>query len=179
MRQEIRITGFGGQGVILCGYIIGKAASIYSNYHATMTQSFGPEARGSACSSCVVISDTQVLYPYLTTPDILIALSQDGYTKYQGEIKKDGIIIIEEDLVKNIIPRDDIKFYKCPATKLAEELGRRIVVNIVMLGYFSAVCKLIPADAMREAVKTSVPKGTEALNLAAFDKGYNYFTNQK
>ncbi len=171
---EIRITGLGGQGVILCGYIIGKAASIFNDQHATLTQSFGPEARGSACSAQVVVSDARVLYPYVTSPQIMMAMSNDGYMKYKDTMAEDGILVYEKDLVKPTSSGSKAKAFGIPATRFAEELGRKIVLNIVMLGFFGAVTGLIPVEALREAVKTSVPAGTEELNLKAFDKGYEY-----
>jgi 2-oxoglutarate ferredoxin oxidoreductase subunit gamma len=172
--SEIRITGLGGQGVILCGYIIGKAASIFNNQHATMTQSFGPEARGSACSSQVIVSDDRVLYPYVTAADVLIAMSHDGYAKHKDTVSKDAIILYEKDLVKIQDHGAKVKCYGVPATRFAEDLGRKIVLNIVMLGFFGAVGGVVKMEALRKAVETSVPKGTEELNLKAFDKGYEY-----
>ncbi len=171
---EIRITGFGGQGVILSGYIIGKAASIYNEQHATLTQSFGPEARGSACSAQVVISDERVLYPYVTKPHIMIAISQDGYTTHCKNMADESILVYEKELVTPEDTGKKVKAYGIPATRIAEELGRKIVLNIVMLGFFGAVTKLIPRDALRKAVETSVPEGTQELNLKAFDRGYDY-----
>lgn len=171
---EIRITGLGGQGVILCGYIIGKAASIYSNQHATLTQSFGPEARGSACSAQVVVSDTRVLYPYVISPQIMLAMSHDGYMTHKNRMADDCIIVYEKDLVKLEKHGPKVKAYGIPATRFAEELGRKIVLNIVILGFFGAVTELMPIEALRKAVETSVPAGTEELNLKAFDKGYEY-----
>ena len=97
---EIRVAGFGGQGVILAAMIIGKAASIFQDGYATLTQSFGPEARGSACSAQVVLSDKPVLYPYITQPDILIAMSQDAHTRFTPELKSNGVLLAEEDLVR-------------------------------------------------------------------------------
>ncbi|MEE8417861.1 MAG: 2-oxoacid:acceptor oxidoreductase family protein [candidate division Zixibacteria bacterium] len=172
--SEIRITGFGGQGVILCGYIIGKAASIFSDQHATLTQSFGPEARGSACSAQVVVSDSRVLYPYVTLPNILMALSHDGYITHKDNLTDDCIIVYEKELVKLKKHGPKVKAYGVPATRFAEELGRKIVLNIVMLGFFAAVTGLMPPEALRKAVESSVPSGTEELNLKAFDKGYDY-----
>jgi len=171
---EIKIGGFGGQGVILSGMIIGKAAALYDKKDATMTQAFGPEARGSACSSQVIVSDSKILYPYVTRPDIMVTLSQDAYAKFGPELKDDGILIIEQDLVtpKNV-PKT-MKVFSVPATRIAEELGRKMVLNIVLVGFFTAVTKLIGVDAMRQAVKSSVPAGTEELNLKAFDRGYQY-----
>jgi len=177
-KTEIRVTGFGGQGVILCGYLIGKAAAINAGKHATLNQSFGPEARGSACSAQVIVSDDKILYPYMTKPDILISMSQEAYTKFEPELKSDGILLVDEDLVKDANARDKIKMYKVPATRIAEEIGRKIVLNIVMLGFFTAVSKIIDKDAMRKTVETSVPKGTEELNLKAFDRGFDYGVEQ-
>jgi len=171
-KTEIRVTGFGGQGVILLGYLIGKSAAINAGKQATLNQSFGPEARGSACSAQVIVSDEKILYPYLTKPDILISMSQEAYTKFEPELKNGGLLLIDEDLVKDAKARDKIKMYKVPATRIAEELGRKIVLNIVMLGFFTAMAQIIDKESVRKAVESSVPKGTEELNLKAFDKGY-------
>ena len=171
---EIRITGLGGQGVILSGYIIGKAASIFNNQHATLTQSFGPEARGSACSAQVIVSDDRVLYPYVTAPQIMVTMSNEGYLKYKETVAKDAIILYDSDLVKIDEKATKTRNYGIPATRFAEELGRRIVLNIVMLGFFGAITQLMPREAFHQAVKNSVPPGTEELNLKAFDKGYEY-----
>lgn len=173
---EIRITGLGGQGIILLGYIIGKAASIYGDRHATLTQSFGPEARGSACSAQVVVSDTRVLYPYVTSPNILLALSHDGYITHKDTMAEDCTLLYEEDLVKLERHGPKVKLFGVPATRIAEELGRKIVLNIVMLGFFGGVTELIPRDALRKAVETSVPSGTEELNIKAFDSGFEFGT---
>lgn len=172
--REIRIAGFGGQGVILAGMIIGKAASIFENGYATLTQSFGPEARGSACSAQVILSNEPILYPYVTQPDILIAMSQDAYNRFVGEMKPNGTLLIEEDLVRISDLPNGIRVHGVPATRLAEELGRRLVLNIVMVGFFAAVTRLIDPEALRKAVADSVPPGTEKLNLRAFDKGFEY-----
>jgi 2-oxoglutarate ferredoxin oxidoreductase subunit gamma len=174
---EIRLAGFGGQGIILAGYIIGKAAAIFDNKFSTLIQSFGPEARGSSCSAQVLISDVQILYPYLIQPNISILLSRDAYEKFSGELKKGGIMLIEKDLVKVANPPKDISMYAIPATRLAEEMGRKIVTNIIMVGFFSAVTKVTSYEATRDAVKTSVPPGTEELNLRAFETGYEYGKN--
>jgi len=177
-KSEIRITGFGGQGVILSAHIMGKAASIFDKKYATMTQSFGPEARGSACSAQLIVNDEKILYPYLIKADIMIAMSQEGYEKHIGTLSDKGILIHEENLVKPI-NNNKIKKYSIPSTKIAEELGRRIIQNIVMIGFVTAVTDIFDYDAMKEAVQTSVPAGTETLNLKAFESGYEYFKKQK
>ena len=171
---EIKFGGFGGQGVILAGMIIGRAASIYDNKFATLTQSFGPEARGSACSAQVIVSDDRILYPYVTKPQILMVMSQESCNKFLPETTEDATVIIEGDLVKPKGLKPDMKLFAIPATRFAEELGRKMVLNIVMVGFFTAVTRLVDCNAVREAVKTSVPKGTENLNLQAFERGYGY-----
>jgi 2-oxoglutarate ferredoxin oxidoreductase subunit gamma len=179
-RTEIRVSGYGGQGVIMAGYIIGKGASLFEGLEATLTQAFGPEARGSACSAQVIVHDEKILYPYIRNPHILISMSQEAYTKFEPEMDPNGILLIDEDLVKPDPPRGKIKMYAVPATRLAEELGRKIVLNIVMVGFFASICShVVKPKSMREAVEASVPAGTEALNLKAFDTGYEYGENLK
>jgi 2-oxoglutarate ferredoxin oxidoreductase subunit gamma len=172
--SEIRIAGFGGQGVILAAMVIGKAASIFENGHATMTQSFGPESRGGACSAQLVLSDQPVLYPYVSRPDVLVAMSQESYARFTPELKDGGLLLVEQDLVRVSESSRGIRVYGVPATRLAEELGRRMVQNIVLVGFFAAVTKLVDPDALRRAVEDSVPPASRDLNLRAFDKGYDY-----
>lgn len=169
---EIRIAGFGGQGVILAGMIIGRAASIHDGKFVTLTQSFGPEARGSACSVQLIVSAETILYPYLTHPDILVVMSQEACTRFCPELKPSGVLLYEQDLIKLGKPR--AKSFGIPATRLAEELGRKLVLNIVMVGFVTAMTGIASPDAVRKAVQDSVPKGTESLNLAAFEKGLEY-----
>ena len=176
-RTEIRITGFGGQGVVLSGYIIGRACAINAGQHATMIQSFGPEARGSACSATLTVSKTEVLYPYIGRPDVFVVMSGEGYEMYRDELKDKGTLIYELDLVHPTLKEDQPSF-GVPSTRIAESLGRPIVQNIVMLGFFAAVSKIASRDEMRQAVQDSVPPGTEELNLKAFDSGYAYFDEE-
>ncbi len=171
---EIRIAGFGGQGVILSAIVLGKAASIYENGFATMTQNFGPEARGGACSAQLVLSDSPVLYPYTTQPDLMVIMSQEAYNRFAHELKPGGTLIVEEDLVRVSDLKGDPKVYAIPATRFAEELGKRMVLNSVMVGFFTAVTKLLEADSVRKAVADSVPPSFRELNLKAFEKGYEY-----
>lgn len=176
-RMDIKLCGFGGQGIVLSGYILGKAASIYDKKEAVLTQSYGPEARGGACSADVVISDVKIDYPYLKDIGILVAMSQEAFGTYAKQLGKDKILIIDEDLVelrgkKN--KQSKWKVYKIPATRFAEALGKKIVANIVMLGFFTAVTKAVSYEAMRNGILSSVPKGTEKLNESAFEKGFEY-----
>jgi 2-oxoglutarate ferredoxin oxidoreductase subunit gamma len=173
-RTEVKIGGFGGQGVILTGYVIGKAASIFDQKHATMTQAFGPEARGSACSSQVIISDEAILYPYVKKPQVMVVMSQEAFVKFSPQLDPRGTLLIEEELVevKGLPPT--VKIFGIPATRIAEELGKKVVLNMVMAGFFTAMTDLVTKNAMRKAIETSVPKGTEPLNLMAFEKGYEW-----
>jgi 2-oxoglutarate ferredoxin oxidoreductase subunit gamma len=174
-RTEIRVGGLGGQGVILCGSIIGKAAAIYAGHHATMVQAFGPEARGSACSAQVIVSDGPIGYPYVRSPDILVLMSQDACTQFAPQLKPDGLVLYEEELVQTSgILSGATRSFGIPATRLAEELGRRLVLNIVMVGFFAGATGLLPLESVEKAVLDSVPKGTEALNLGALGKGYQF-----
>lgn len=172
---EIRFAGYGGQGIIRSGIIAGMAASIYDTKHATMSQSFGPEARGGACSSQLVVSDTKVLYPYITDADVLVAMSQAGYDKFEPELSDEkGILLYDEDLVKPKASRGKIKAYAIPAQRFAEQLGKKIVANVVMLGFFTAITKVVTCEGMKKAIPDSVPEKAIDLNLKAFDRGYEY-----
>jgi len=168
---EIRLAGFGGQGVILSAIILGRAASIYQGAFATMTQNFGPEARGGACSAQLVLSESPVLYPYVTRPDFLVVMSQEAYARFVPELKEGGTLIVEQDLVRVSDLNQEIQVYSVPATRIAEELGKRMVLNSVMVGFFTAVTHLLDPDAVRKAVADSVPPSFRDLNLQAFERG--------
>ena len=175
---EIRVSGFGGQGIILAGFIIGKAASIFDGKEATMSQAYGPEARGSACSSQVIISDAAIHFPYVTESAILVAMSQEAHDKFVDEVKPGGMVLIDETLVKIGTFPEGTLVYKIPATQIAEDLGRKIVANIVMLGFFAACTGVVGREAMRNAVADSVPSAAIDLNMDAFDKGYEHGQKQ-
>jgi 2-oxoglutarate ferredoxin oxidoreductase subunit gamma len=178
-RREIRIAGFGGQGVILAGMVIGRAATIFDNLHVTLTQSFGPEARGSAASAALVVSSEPVLYPYLTQLDVLVAMSEEAYTRFAPDLRPHGMLLYEQDLVNLKTDHQDIQACGIPATRFAEELGRKLVLNMVMVGFLAGVTGLVTPEAARKSIADSVPKGTESLNTAAFDKGLEYAISQK
>jgi 2-oxoglutarate ferredoxin oxidoreductase subunit gamma len=171
---EIQIAGLGGQGVVLAGMTIGRGLALYENYHVSLTQSFGPEARGSACSVQLIASRMPVLYPYLTQPDILVTFSQGAYRRFAPWLRPGGLLIYEEELVRlgEETAALNARVFPVPATRLAEELGRKMSMNMVLVGFFTAVTSLLGAEAARRAVSESVPPGTQALNLAAFEKGH-------
>lgn len=178
-RVEIRVSGFGGQGIILSGRIIGMAAAIYEGKQATFNQSYGPEARGSACSAQVIVADELIHYPYVSGLDILVAMSQEAYVKFSPELSDNGLLLVESDLVKAEKFPPNVRQFSIPATRLAEKMGRKIVANIVMLGFFTAMSDLFNPESMKQAMLSCVPKGTEELNQNAFGAGYDFGMNLK
>lgn len=175
MRQEMRIAGFGGQGVVLAGYVLGKALALFSGLEAVMTQSHGPEARGGASSAELVISTEPIAYPFVQQPDFLVALSQEAYTKFRPSIKPEAMILIDQDLVK---PQDGDRIHAIPATRLAEDLGRRIVTNVVMLGFVTAHTDIVTPEAMIKALKDTLNSRILELNINAFKAGLEYQTKR-
>lgn len=170
-KQEVIITGFGGQGIVLAGRILGMAAALWDRKESTLVQSYGPESRGGACCAQVIISDDVIRYPYVKTADVLVCMSQSAYEKYKGQLKPEGYLLTDKDLVT---PNEERDFFSVPSTRMAEELGRTMMANIIMLGFLTAVTALISEKSAKEAVVSSVPKGTEEMNLKAFAKGYDY-----
>mgnify|MGYP001462043019 CR=1 FL=1 len=170
---ELRLGGFGGQGIILAGHILGRTATVHSGRNAVMSQSYGPESRGGACMAEVVIADGEIAYPRVVAPDLVVMMSQAAYDKYAAERPANSILIVDEDLVEL---DDELErgrsVLKAPATRLAEKLGRRIIANIVMLGFICGATRLVSLEVMREAVASSVPRGTETLNLQAVEAGH-------
>ena len=175
-RLEVRLSGFGGQGIIRSGEIVGKAAAIYDGRYATFTQSYGPESRGGAAAAQVAIADdpVELSYPHVVDPSILVIMSQGAYNKYVPGFRRDGLLIVDESLVELDQAAEGLRVLKIPATRLAEELGRRIVANVVMLGFLAAVTDVASPGAIKQAVLDSVPKGTEELNGRAFEMGLQY-----
>lgn len=171
-KKEIRLAGFGGQGIILAGHILGKAAALHERKNAVFTQSYGPEARGGSCSADVVISDTAIHYPKVVEPDVLVLMSQGAWGTYGSVVRGGGVLILDEDLVKIDNDPEGLTTYRVPATRIAEDMGRRIVANIVMLGALAALGQVVEYDSMKQAVLASIPRGTEDFNLGAFDKGF-------
>ncbi len=171
MKKEIRLSGFGGQGLVLAGYILGKAGALYEGLEVVMTQSYGPEARGGACSSNVILSDSPVDYPFVEHPDIFVAMSQEAYEKYHREVKNGGLILIDDDLVDPVAGESCLKI---PATRLAEKLGNRIVANILFLGFLSGVTGIVSLESLEKAVASTVRPRFLELNKKALMTGYTY-----
>lgn len=174
MRTEIRLAGFGGQGIVLAGAILGESA-IIADLEAVQTQSYGPESRGGAARSEVVIADGPVDYPRVTVPDVLIVLSSAAMRKYGEERGEKTRTVVDDDLVQMEVEGAE----RVPFTMTAENLGRRIVANIVMLGFITNRFKLVPREAIEKAILKRIPKGTEELNMNAFQAGWDLADGKK
>jgi len=172
-RTEVQLGGFGGQGVISAGKIIGQAAALYDNLEACFTQSYGPEARGGAAGSQVIIASQPIHHPHLIKPTSMIIMSQGAYARYVPTLAADGILLIDDGLVS--LPTDsrsDITTFGIPATQIAEEAGNNRAANTVMLGFWTAIVGAVSREAMRQSVAESVPSKTVEMNLKVFDIGY-------
>ncbi|MFH1226323.1 MAG: 2-oxoacid:acceptor oxidoreductase family protein [Planctomycetota bacterium] len=234
-KTEIRFVGFGGQGIILAAHITGRAITIYEKSNATLTQNYGPESRGGSCAAGLIISDQPINYPHLTKPDVLVVLSPEGYNKYKDDIKNNGLIIVEENILPvvsipepcsapravepgrtvaecpperlinragtDIDKKPKARTLAVPAARLAREIGKKVVTNMIVLGFMvrvfecnelhptipgsnslrsncqsmTAATKFVSKEAMRQSIATSVPPGTEELNLKAFEMGYSNY----
>ena len=170
-RKEIMFAGFGGQGIVTAGYITGEAAVVYDNKEATLTQVYGPEARGSACYSAVVISNEEISYPYLLNPQIMVVMSQEAYEKFLPKLQQGGVLIVDSTIVKPDKKAEKYQLYEVPVTEIAEKMGRRIIANVIILGFLGRIWDAVSVEALQEAVKASVPKKYLKLNLRAFQMG--------
>ena len=168
---QIRLGGFGGQGIVLAATLLGKAASLYDGKEAVFTQAYGPEARGGASRADVIIADEPVDYPYVTQPDVLAVLFQEAYMEFGRLLRPGGVLIIDEDLVR-AEDADDIAV-KLPATRLAEELGNRIVTNVVLLGFLVGQTGVVSRDAAEQAIQSTVKEKVVELNMRAFNAGFS------
>ncbi len=173
-KYEIRFAGLGGQGIVRAGVIIGSAAALFGGKNAANSQSYGPEARGGASRSEVIISDEEIDYPKVEEPDAMVLMSQEAYDRYARDLKRGGVLIYDSDMVYDPKPIEGARVYAIPATRIAEESGRKIVANMVMIGALVAITGAVDPSAAKRAIERNVPKGTEDLNIRAFEKGYEY-----
>ena len=170
-RIEIRLAGEGGQGMILAGIILAEAAAIYDGKNAVQSQSYGPEARGGASKSEVIIAAGEIDFPEVIIADVLIALSQEAYDKYVRNLKEGGLLIVDGDQVPNISSE---KALRLPITRLAKETtGRAITANTVALGALVEMTGVVSKEAIAKAVAARAPKGTQEINQAALEAGFS------
>lgn len=169
---EVRICGLGGQGVVLAGQILGRAA-VYDGKNVVQTQSYGAEARGSAAKSEVIISDQKIGYPMVRKCDILVAMSQSAINAHIKDLKENATLLVDKNLVKQI-PEIKAKVYNLPTTKVAEtQLRSKMYANVVMLGALTEITKIVSKEAMKKAITTIVRADTIKPNLCAFEEGIN------
>lgn len=167
----VRFSGFGGQGIVLSGYIYG-AAAVKDGKRVVQTQSYGSESRGGGCRSDVLVSDEEIYELAPTRLDVLVAMSQHAFDTYIPDLAPEGILLLEEDLVE-AGGRAPPRTHGVGATEIAyKEFGRKIMANMVMLGFAGAVVRAVSREALEAAVRENVPPGTEEKNLAAFGEGW-------
>jgi 2-oxoglutarate ferredoxin oxidoreductase subunit gamma len=170
---EIRLSGSGGQGMMLAGSFLAEAAGIYDNKYIVQTRSYGPESRGGASRSEVIVSSNPIGYPEVTKPDLVLAMTQEASDKYNNDLKAGGIMIVDPDYVKNK-PAIPVTMYEIPLTRIARnEVGKEITANVVALGALSAVVDWVSKEAIKKIILERAPKGTADLNEKAFEAGYS------
>lgn len=175
MKYEIRLGGKGGQGLVLAGIILGEAASTYENFYAVQRQSYGPEARGGASRSDVIISDEEIEYPIIDEPDILLAMSQEAYEKYVHQLKKGGILLIDKSLVLENVADRNTKLYSVDFTKLARKsFNMEMVANIIALGTIVNLLKIISKDSILKVLEKRVSLKYFATNQNALELGMSF-----
>ena len=169
--KQLRLSGTGGQGLILGGIILAEAALLDGKY-AIQSQSYGPEARGGSSKSETLISDNVIHYPKVTTPDVVLAMSQEACNKYTVDLTDNGILITDSLFVSQLPANFKGQVYELPITHTAkDELGKTLVANIVALGALVKITGVVSPESLKKAVLARVPKGTEALNEKALDLG--------
>jgi 2-oxoglutarate ferredoxin oxidoreductase subunit gamma len=173
-RQEIRFAGFGGQGLLLAGILLGRTAALYTGKQAAQTQTYGTEARGGASQCNVVIDDKEITYVGVVNPDVFVVMSQEAYDKLIGEVKEGGLVVYDSDLVK-IKENPKLRQVPIPSTSAAKGLGRQMVANMIMLGAMVEGTKVLEVELVKKSLTESVPPGTEDLNLKAFDLGRSLY----
>ncbi|SRR6056297_2641312 len=176
MSKQIRLSGSGGQGMLLAGIILSEAA-IIDDKNAVQTQSYGPEARGGASKSEVIISQDKIAYPKVTLPDIMLALTQEAYGKYAVDMNENGILVVDESI--KLSGNDRCEVMSLPIIKSARDvLGKVIVANIIALGALTKASGVVSEEALEKAVLKRVPKGTEELNKKALQTGFKLVANK-
>jgi len=176
-RYDIRLSGSGGQGLIFAGTILAEALGIYENKNVAQTQSYGPEARGGASRSDLVFSSGEIYYPKAIKLDLLLALTQEACDTYYLNLKDDGILLVDSNLVTQPPAREIIGL---PFTQTAKEkLGTPVVANIIALGVISSLTKIVSKESLIEAVKSKSPKAMLDMNLKALELGFELANKQK
>jgi 2-oxoglutarate ferredoxin oxidoreductase subunit gamma len=168
-RYDIRLSGSGGQGLIMMGIILAEAIGVYDGKEVAQTQSYGPEARGGSSKAEVIVSDEEIDYPKAMKVDLLVAMNQKALDEYYGDLKSGGMLIVDSTFVKTIPVTDAVQI---PFTRIARDrFKKEMVANIVALGAVSELTSIVSKKAIEAAVLARVPKGTEKLNRDALRVG--------
>ncbi|MCF6465121.1 2-oxoacid:acceptor oxidoreductase family protein [Clostridium sp. Cult2] len=176
--QELRLSGSGGQGLILAGIILAEAA-LYDGKNVVQSQSYGPEARGGASKAEVIISENVINYPKVDKCDILLSLTQKACEKYIDSLKPGGVLILDDSVTEKPT-RDDINIFSIPILDTAmNKLGKPMVANIIALGSIYKLTKVVSKEALEKAVLSRVPQGTEELNKNALQEGFKLIENHE
>jgi 2-oxoglutarate ferredoxin oxidoreductase subunit gamma len=172
MYKEIRLSGTGGQGLILAGIILAEAAGVYGGHEVIQTQSYGPEARGGASRAELIISDDAIDYPKVTSPDVVLVMSQQACDRYGHQVRPGGIVLVDDTNVSSIPSVEGATVVTLPITEIARhDVGRQVVANVVALGALVGATGVVTPEAMEQAILARVPRGTEELNMKAFNVG--------
>ncbi len=176
-RFEIRLSGSGGQGLILAGVILAEAMGVYGGRNVTQTQSYGPEARGGSSRSDVIVSDDEIYYPKATEPDLLLCLTQESCDQYYPQLKENGILVVDSDHVRQL---PTTKAYSLPFIKVArEKVGTPVVANVVSISAVVGITQICSKDELMKAVVARSPRGTEDKNRLACELGYELGANAR
>ncbi len=185
MITSVRFAGSGGQGAVLSGILLAQAAVLYEDKYVTQKdrkfaiqlQTYGPETRGTVSKSDVKISDRKITYPYVEIPDIFVVMSEMAYKKYEGQIGKETIVILEKTLVNS---RPAVRYYEIPARRTAaQDIGSEIVTNTVMLGALCSITNIVSKEALKNAIRKIIPEDKVTINLNALEKGYQLGQDKK
>ncbi len=172
MRREIRLSGSGGQGIILAGIVLAEAAAVHDGLEVVQTQSYGPEARGGASRAEVIISDEPIDYPKVVAPDVVLVMSQEACDRYGSLVGPGGVVVLDSTNVRSAPTVDRARVVALPITEIARrDVGRQVTANMVALGALVGAAAVATPEAVRSAIEARAPRGTEALNLRAFELG--------
>jgi 2-oxoglutarate ferredoxin oxidoreductase subunit gamma len=171
MRQQIILSGAGGQGLILAGAILAEAAGAFEGKEVVQTQSYGIQARGGASQSSVIVSDQRIQFPEVISPDILLCLSQEAYDRYMPRLREGGLLIVDQDLVSINSARSDIRVLAFPFTAEAEKKNRRIIANVIALGVLAKVTGVVKPESLAKAIPSRLPERNVPIALDALDTG--------
>jgi 2-oxoglutarate ferredoxin oxidoreductase subunit gamma len=171
--QEIIFAGFGGQGILSMGKFLAYAG-MDAGLNVSWLPSYGPEMRGGTANCSVILTDAEVGSPVVTDPDSVIVMNRPSLDKFEGSLKKDGLLVLDSDLVNREPERTDIEIIKIPAQSIAEELGSKTIANMVLLGALVAKTKIVSMEVLLEALKAHGKERFYEINKLALEKGAQY-----